>query len=386
MSSKTRRLATMLAGMLLLTLLVGSAANPAGAAGPPIGTTALEFRPADYPQCAFNGSNRSIRFMVDRIVANSPDRFDADGDPDDEDAPLYRQPTEAERDDFRAGLHALIQDDPDTATQRLAEAGYAACGGDIDSPFFRQTVLVYHPAGLSPTGTEGAPALVLIPGQVGTATVLSGPHLRFEQGVKDQILAALANPSHFTRGAVLSGTHRCNRLPEAPAEYQGSTSVCRGSYRISDMAHNVDTIFQEMHDVLRDEYPDGFHVQLHGMSAAGFSISRGENPADGSAVHPHDGITRAHSHAEVELKGRLAAGGLTGQETTEYINLTSCTPFVHSVSGVPAPVRKLHCGTRNAQLDRERGSGDPDRFIHLEQSPYIRSVYPDYIRAMMSGL
>ena len=386
MSSNTRRLAAMLAGMVVLSSLAVTAGTPAGAAGGPIGTTAVEFQPTDYPLCATGGSNRTIRYMVDRIVANSPAAYYADGDHTDEDAPLYQPAGAAERADLRAGLHALIQDNPATANQRLADAGYAVCSGAIDSTFWRDLVLVYPVAGLGATTTEGAPMLLLYPGDNGAKSVLSGPHLRFETLVKEQILTALSNPSHFTKGAVLSGTHRCNRLAEAPEEYQGTTSVCGGSYRTSDMAHNVETAFQDMHDVLRDEYPETFLVQVHGMSEHGISVSRGANPGAGSADHPEDPITRAHAHARVELQDLLAAGGLTTEENLHYQNLTTCTPYTHSANGVAAPVRQLHCGTRNAQLDREVDNGSADRFIHIEQSMYIRQHHAAYVRWAMYGL
>lgn len=380
MTRRFRRLATVLTGMALLGVLVAAPGTPATATG--ASTSALEFAPTDYPVCAFNGSNRTIRYMVDRIVANSPPSASS-ADPGDS---RYEPPTAAARDDFRAGLRALIDDSPATATQRLGQAGYQVCSGDIDSTFFRYRVLVYPVDGLDADDTTGQPALVLAPGRSANATVLSGPHLRAEAHIKNQILDALDNGLPYVRGGVFSGTHRCSHPEAAPGDYQGSTSMCGGEYKRSDMAHNTDTIFQDMHDVLRQEYPQTYQLQLHGMSAAGFSISRGMNPNAGSATHPQDAITRAHSWGSEEVKDWLRINGLTSQETTQFINLTSCSPFVHSVSGIAAPVRKLHCGTKNAQLDREKDLGAEDRFIHLEQSMYIRSGYPQYIKEVMYGL
>jgi hypothetical protein len=383
-----RRGAALLTGTVLLgvTAVTGGASTVA-ASGQGAGITALEFQPTDYPQCAVGGTPRSIRSMVNTIVANSPGSFDDDDDPTDEDEPLYRQPIAGEREDVRAGLHALIDGDSVTATDRLQEAGYRVCGGRINDTLGRELVLVYHPTGLSATASEGAPMLVLAPGQMPTATVLSGPHLTSESRVKNQILEALARSAlGYVRGAVLAGTDRCNRLAEAPPEFQGQTGECGGTYRISDMAHNIDTVFQDMHDVLRDEYPLTFNVQLHGMSASGISVSRGNDPDDGEADHPEDAVTRAHSYAEVELKDLLEAGGLTSVEENHYDNLTSCTPYVHSNSGIAAPTRDLHCGTRNAQLARERALGAGDRFIHIEQSLYLRQNHPNYIIRVMYGL
>lgn len=387
MRSDIRRLVAMLVGMVLLPVTVVSGVHPTPATASGAGTAALEFQPTDYPQCRTDGTDRSIRYLVDKIVSNSPDRFDADGDPTDEDAPLYQPPTGSQRVDFRAGLRALIDDDPTTATTRLGAAGFAVCSGEVDGTWQRDMVLVYDPDGLSAAATTGAPMLLLAPGMEADASLLSGPHLRAELRIKDQILAAVAQTAlGYVRGAVLSGTHRCNRLAEAPEEYQGTTSMCGGTYRISDMAHNVDTIFQDMHDVIRQEYPETYAVQLHGMSANGISVSRGEDPDDGWADHPEDAVTRAHSYAQVWLSGQLAGGGLTAEEKKHHDNLTSCTPYVHSVSGLTAPTRDLHCATRNAQLDRERDHNAADRFIHIEQSLYVRDHYPEHVIWVMYGL
>jgi len=382
MRNSNRRRAVGIAALALLGT-VGVGLTPAQAQEPPIETSALEFDPSDYPQCRFNGQVRTIRYLVDRIVANSPGPFDADGDASDEDGPLYAQPTDEQREHFRAGLTALIDDDPATANQHLSEAGYAVCSGEVDGTTNRHTVLVYHVDGLSASETDGQPMLLLNPGQAADATLLSGPHLRTEAKVKNQILAAVGQTGlGYVRGAVLSGTHRCNRLAEAPQEYQGTTQMCGGRYRISDMAHNIDTIFQDMHDVIREEYPLTYSVQLHGMSEDGISVSRGARPNAGSANHPQAAVTRAHAYAYVYLRPRLTASNLTDDAD----NLTTCTPYVHSGNGQAMPQRDLHCGTRNAQLDREQDLGGADRFIHIEQSMDVRTYYPEYVTRVMYGL
>lgn len=381
MSSKLRQGAVMLIGVSVLSVVAAIGGNaPSIAADPPPTVAALEFEPTDYPQCKVGSSNRTIRSMVNTIVANSPVGFDKDGDPTDEDAPLYRQPLSQERDIFRIGLRALIQDDSQTATSWLGEVGYQVCSGAVDSTATRVQVLVYPQSGMSAATTEGQPALVLTPGMADTATIFSGPHLTGELRIKDQLLHAVGQTSlGYVRAAVFSGTDRCNRLALAPPQYQGNTSECGGSYRISDMAHNIDTIFQAMHDVLRLAYPDSYNVQPHGMSAVGFSMSRGNTPSQGSATHPDDPIARAHAHTAEWLQDLLAIGGITAEEQPHYDNLTSCTPYVHSGTGLPAATRNLHCGTRNAQLDRERTFGAGDKFIHYEQSLFLRNNYPDSI-------
>lgn len=65
-----------------------------------------------------------------------------------------------------------------------------------------------------------------------------------------------------------SGTHRCNH--SGFSDCSGSTTVCNGTsepYRISDNAHNTNSVFQAGTQVLFDEAPDTtVFVQLHGFS------------------------------------------------------------------------------------------------------------------------
>lgn len=297
---------------MLSRALVGVAVAVSGLAFAAIGTApasaadtsavVLELDPTDYPQCTDDGVNRSLTYMVNRIHASEPESFldDPNGD-----RRLYQVPTAAQREDFRAGLNALIDDNVATANQRLAEADYTVCSGDVDSVFARNTVFVHQTAGLRSTTSRGAPTLMLRPSVAAEATVLSAPHLS-EDGIVDQVLGLVAhNALTYIRGAVLAGTHRCNRTELAPAEYQGGTDQCSGTYRISDMAHNIDTIYQDMHDVLRQQYPQTFQVQLHRMSQTGISVTRGDNPADGSATFPADAVAVAHSYALVELRSQM---------------------------------------------------------------------------------
>ena len=64
----------------------------------------------------------------------------------------------------------------------------------------------------------------------------------------------------------VSGTHRCNHL--SPSGCSGSTSVCGTSapYRRSDVAHNTQAGFHIATEVLFDQMPDLYFVQLHGFA------------------------------------------------------------------------------------------------------------------------
>ena len=68
------------------------------------------------------------------------------------------------------------------------------------------------------------------------------------------------------RAMMVSGTHRCNST--TATQCSGSTSVCGSSapYRISDIAHNDNSIFQHVTEFLADDDPDLLFIQLHGFA------------------------------------------------------------------------------------------------------------------------
>jgi hypothetical protein len=65
----------------------------------------------------------------------------------------------------------------------------------------------------------------------------------------------------------LSGTSRCNNLTYSSCD--GTTTICSGNaerYRISDMAHNVSSVFQKTTEMLLNSFSNTFFIQLHGFT------------------------------------------------------------------------------------------------------------------------
>ncbi len=65
---------------------------------------------------------------------------------------------------------------------------------------------------------------------------------------------------------MISGTNRCNSSQFSSCS--GSTSVCGTSedYRISDLAHNENSVFQQSCATILDEHLNPYFIQLHGFS------------------------------------------------------------------------------------------------------------------------
>ncbi|MFJ4866671.1 hypothetical protein [Streptomyces sp. NPDC088748] len=336
-----------------------------------------------YSQCQINNANVKIRTLIDSVVSASPQAFDADGDATDEDAPFYQVPTNQERTDLSDGINLLMAGNSSGAISELSAAGYEICKGSLDSTTSGGTdILIYDHQGGAISTTEGRPMLLLRTdsGTADDAAVFSGPHLTSERHIKDQILNAFQAEDYFVRAAVLAGTDRCNQLELGDARFQApATTECGGDYRTSDMAHNVDTDFQVMHDRLRDHFPGSTNVQLHGMSLPGISVSRGDDPNDGSATFPNDLVAVAHQSYSQELTTAMRANGESAEETNQIANLTSCTPYFDTVAGRQALTRDDRCAGFNAQLWSEQNFGDARKWVHIEQSLHVRANHANII-------
>jgi len=95
--------------------------------------------------------------------------------------------------------------------------------------------------------------------------VIQSPHPRKDYNTGKQGIHIFKESGSFF--FCLSGTSRCNH--SAHSSCDGITSVCSGSpesYRISDMAHNVSTIFQSTTDTLFRKYNNTYFLQLHGFT------------------------------------------------------------------------------------------------------------------------
>ncbi|MFC2116922.1 hypothetical protein ACFLTU_10630, partial [Bacteroidota bacterium] len=69
------------------------------------------------------------------------------------------------------------------------------------------------------------------------------------------------------RAIFISGTHRCNHSTYSACS--GTTSSCSSNYtkyRVSDNAHNVESVFQKITEVVSKELPITVFVQFHGFA------------------------------------------------------------------------------------------------------------------------
>ncbi|MCD6090526.1 MAG: T9SS type A sorting domain-containing protein, partial [Bacteroidales bacterium] len=93
--------------------------------------------------------------------------------------------------------------------------------------------------------------------------VIQAPHPIYD--INTGLQAIYCFKRLIPRALFISGTHRCNHSQNS--ECSGSTSACGtlGPYKVSDNAHNTNSIFQESTQVLFDTYDNSVFVQLHGF-------------------------------------------------------------------------------------------------------------------------
>lgn len=94
--------------------------------------------------------------------------------------------------------------------------------------------------------------------------VIQAPHIKNDINTGKQAVYCFKN--NVAKAVFLSGTHRCNHSNFSSCS--GTTTTCNSgsqSYRISDMAHNINTIFQETTEVLYTSVSNSVFIQLHGF-------------------------------------------------------------------------------------------------------------------------
>jgi hypothetical protein len=95
--------------------------------------------------------------------------------------------------------------------------------------------------------------------------VLQAPHSAFDFNTGKEAIYSFKRLNN--KALFLNGTHRCNHSTASTCD--GTTTVCSGSseaFKISDMAHNTNTVFQKTTEILFNNISNSVFIQLHGFS------------------------------------------------------------------------------------------------------------------------
>lgn len=165
------------------------------------------------------------------------------------------------------------------------------------------------------------------------------------------------------RALLITGANRCAGAAASPCS--GTTRVCgTAGLRVSDVAHYANNFFTAAHRALRDTYPQGIAVSVHGMDVS-------EDGPEAAVVSDGTSKDRAGS-LSVRLRDALNLRLPAGPRRAFSCNAPD-----------DSGKHRTLCGTTNVQGRIDNGAGDAchadapsasDRFLHLEQSSTLRGT------------
>ncbi len=194
---------------------------------------------------------------------------------------------------------------------------------------------------------------ILNPNPCRNQLIIQSPHPIYDTNTGYQGLYTFIELD--AKALFISGTHRCNS--GVASSCSGTTSACGASdaFRISDQAHNTESIFQLMTEIFSLTYPESIFVQFHG-----FGKQNGDPNAimsNGSRQVPSDDYI-----AQLVDEMKSDNPGLTfkvGHIDTNWSRLLAFTNTQgRLINGSVTPC--------NANA-----SGNSGRFIHIEQEKEI---------------
>ncbi|WP_282017021.1 fibronectin type III domain-containing protein [Salegentibacter mishustinae] len=173
----------------------------------------------------------------------------------------YRAPTTVELNTWDLVIDAILDGNIEIAVQKAAEINYKITEF-TDTGLDSQQVFYILEDNRLESKFWGTYVFSKTPerGQL----VIQAPHIKYDLNTGKQAVYSFRN--NLARALFISGTHRCNHQEKSSCS--GSTTTCSAegeSYRISDMAHNVNSAFQRTSENLFDNIPNSVFVQLHGF-------------------------------------------------------------------------------------------------------------------------
>lgn len=157
-----------------------------------------------------------------------------------------------------------------------------------------------------------------------------------------------------------SGTHRNNSPDVAPCD---GTQTNGDPYYLSDMAHNAESFFQGMHEMIHNYYTDTISLSIHGMAEAtdpsNVVISNGTGTTTPDPSLSRSIADRMNEILSAALDSRYA---VSHQEPGEEPALSGGT----NTQGRYSNGSHRPCTFSISALT-------PERFIHMEQAPTVRN-------------
>jgi hypothetical protein len=344
---------------------------------------------AVYPICAqaqtrFAGLT-TVGAVVNRLVEEGPEPT----------GNVWQTPSALQKNKLSSGIYWMVNGGPASAISRFRQASMDACVSKLKvADTTNDVIIVYDPT----TPSVGLPVLIyrsMVATPNPARLVLSFPHAKTE----DDLVPELLNRAFIdardvpglpaVRAAVVSTVDRCHSdtalNPASPYWIDFQNEDCENAMgiseaRISDDAHNADSLFQTMHQELRRQYWDDFIVQIHGSgdSFSGLSVS------NGSGDQYHVNAAEDRDKAVVRWYDELSHHAFN--DAPDFTTCHRYTPFPGHWRD-PDYFEKRKCGTSNATRgedprlpsDEAPGANNPDlrffHFLHLELDAELRETF-----------
>ena len=174
----------------------------------------------------------------------------------------YKVPTLAELTTWGAIINAVLADDLATARTQAATVNYQIVAYTNTSLSLNRIFYVLEEKSTQ-SNYWGTYVFSKTPDR--NNLVLQAPHSSHDFNTGKQAIYAFNRLNNIA--LFLNGTQRCNNA--ASSACSGTTTVCSGvseAYKVSDMAHNTNNMFQKTTEILFNTIANSVFVQLHGFT------------------------------------------------------------------------------------------------------------------------
>ncbi|MEQ6123946.1 T9SS type A sorting domain-containing protein [Pseudotenacibaculum sp. MALMAid0570] len=200
----------------------------------------------------------------------------------------------------------------------------------------------------SPTNYWGT--YVFLQAAASNEMVIQAPHSDHDFNTGKQAIYSFVRLQNFA--LFLNGTHRCNHNQASTCS--GTTSVCSGSseaFKVSDLAHNTNSVFQKTTEVIYNTYSTSVFVQLHGFTKL----------ASDPYVILSNGTDQTPSGTDYALELKNA---LSNEDATLTFQIAHIDNWTRLVGFTNTQGRYINQSANPCNLSATSSTG---RFVHVEQ-------------------
>jgi len=193
--------------------------------------------------------------------------------------------------------------------------------------------------------------------------IIQSPHSKFDTNTGKQAVYCFKNTG--AKVVLINGTHRCNSDSFSPCS--GTTSVCgsNDSYRVSDLAHTTNSMFQETTENLLNTISNSVFIQLHGFAK--------------NATDPYVIMSNGTRETPATDYATLIKDALLVEDNTLTFELAHInTSWTRLIGFTNTQGRLINNSSDHCNTSATTTSG---RFIHIEQErSKLRDDQSDWIK------